>query len=134
MTLAEVWRSESALFTADQSKVMADGPDDPMRTAMRQMAGAFAQLDRALTIKRMMDGRRMKKAQGGKAEGAYPYGWGKDGVNQSEQAVLYKIRHFRSEGYTWHRIASRLDNCMNPPRKAERWTARNAAKVSWRRM
>lgn len=127
--LAEVWRSDGQLFTADQGKVLKDDPDDPMRTAMRQMAGVFAQLDRALTVKRMADGRRAKKAQGGKAEGSYPYGWGKDGEIEEEQRVLYEVRHLRDQGLTWEQVADRLNASRLRPRTATRWTARNAAKV-----
>ena len=45
--LAMVWDMGGAVFCADTGEVMQDDPDDPMRTAMRQMAvfhaaGAFA--------------------------------------------------------------------------------------------
>jgi len=45
-----------------------------MRTAMRQMAGACAQLDRQMTVKKMRDSRRAKAAAGRKAVGDYPFG------------------------------------------------------------
>ena len=44
--LAEVWCNEgAAVFTASPAQeVPRDDPDDPMRTAMREMAGVFAGL------------------------------------------------------------------------------------------
>ena len=35
---------------ADQGEILPDDPEDPMRTAMHQMMGAFAQLDRGMTV------------------------------------------------------------------------------------
>ena len=40
--LAEVWRMGGAVFTATAGEVLRDDPDDPYRTAMRQMMGVFA--------------------------------------------------------------------------------------------
>ena len=68
--LAEVWRSGGRLHASGHGEVLEDDPDDAMRSAMRQMAGVFAQLDRALTVKRMRDGRKAKAAAGGKASGS----------------------------------------------------------------
>ena len=44
--LAAIWRLGARAFTADAGEVHEDDPDDPVRTALRQMRGAFAQLDR----------------------------------------------------------------------------------------
>ena len=48
----------------DGDELLEDDPDDPMRTAIRQMRGS-AQLERGLIRQRMANGRREKKAQGG---------------------------------------------------------------------
>jgi len=42
--LALCWREGARVFTADSGEVLRNDPDDPMRTAMRQMAGVFAEL------------------------------------------------------------------------------------------
>jgi DNA invertase Pin-like site-specific DNA recombinase len=44
-TLAIVWRAGGHVFTADAGEVLRDDPDDPMRTARRQVQGVFGQLD-----------------------------------------------------------------------------------------
>ncbi len=75
--LAEAWTQGAEVHAADAARVARDDTDDPMRAAMRQTAGVFAQLDRAMTVKLLPDGRRAKAAKGGHASGSYPYGFGK---------------------------------------------------------
>jgi DNA invertase Pin-like site-specific DNA recombinase len=58
--LASVWASGGRIFTSDGAEVAQDDPDDPMRTAMRQMSGVFAQLERSMISKRLRDGRKAK--------------------------------------------------------------------------
>ena len=41
--LALVWRDGGRVFTVEDGEVLEDDPDDPMRTAIRQMRGVFAQ-------------------------------------------------------------------------------------------
>lgn len=57
--LAQVWLvSHAAVFTSlPPQEVQRDDPDDPMRTAMREMAGVFAGLERRMIAKRLRDGR-----------------------------------------------------------------------------
>ncbi|SDY35899.1 hypothetical protein SAMN05660209_02685 [Geodermatophilus africanus] len=105
-----------------------------MHTAVRQMAGVFAELDRPLIIKRLRDGRRAKAAQGGKAVGRYPFGWSKDGEVAREQRVLVAVRDLRADGLRWRDVADRLNagGAAYRPRKADAWTAAGPAKVGRR--
>src|SRR3954451_714337 len=75
--LAEVWGNESCVvFTSVPPQEVPRGdPDDPMRTAMRQMRGGFHELDRRLIAKRLRDGRNAKAENSGHATGSPPYGW-----------------------------------------------------------
>jgi len=51
--LAKVWEEAGGrVFTTDQGEVLRDDPDDPMRTAMRKMAGVMYELDRRLVVAR----------------------------------------------------------------------------------
>jgi len=52
------------VFAADAGESHADDADDPMRTAMRQMTGVFAQLERGMIRARMARGKRAAAAQG----------------------------------------------------------------------
>lgn len=72
--LATVWRFGGRLFTTESGEVMPDDPDDPMRTAMRQMAGVFAELEKRMLVKRLTDGRRRKAELGGFATFGCPSG------------------------------------------------------------
>ncbi|MEU6839725.1 hypothetical protein ABZ941_31230 [Streptomyces rubiginosohelvolus] len=58
----------------DQGEILPDDPEDPMRAAMRQMMGVFAQLDRGMTVAKLRRGRRIKGEKGQYAYGAPPYG------------------------------------------------------------
>ena len=105
-----------------------------MRTAIRQMAGVFAELDRRLIIKRLRDGRRATAAQGGKAVGRYPFGWSEDGDVPREQRVLSAVRDLRADGLRWQDAADRLNagGTAYRPRNADAWTAAGLAKVGRR--
>jgi DNA invertase Pin-like site-specific DNA recombinase len=115
--LAHVWADGGRVFAADQGEILQDDPDDPMRTAMRQMQGVFAQLDRAMTTKRLRDGRRMKAAEGKHAVGHYAYGYtgagrGRDrdaAPHVDEQKAVSRIVELRQAGESYRTIAAALD-------------------------
>jgi hypothetical protein len=67
-------------------EVHRDDPDDPMRTAIRQVMGVFAELDRKLVAKRLRDGRLAKAAAGRKAVGDYPFGYAATGKGRDRDA------------------------------------------------
>jgi DNA invertase Pin-like site-specific DNA recombinase len=134
--LAVVWRPRPGgrpagrVFTADIGEILPDDPDDPMRTAMRQMAGVFAQLDRALSVKRMRDGRLAKAAAGKHSVGVYRFGYAGAGEGKdrdaapldSEQATVQRIVTLRKDGLSYRRIISQLETEGITPRTAERWS------------
>lgn len=125
--LAMIWRSGGKVFTADQGEILADDPDDPMRTAMRQMAGVFAELDRAMIVKRLRDARKLKASRGGKAVGRYPFGETISGPEPREVAVLERVAALRTDGNTWAAIAAELNagGSQYAPRTAATWSTAN---------
>ncbi|MER7051776.1 MULTISPECIES: recombinase family protein [unclassified Streptomyces] len=136
-TLAVVWRDGGKVFTADGGEVHQDDPDDPMRTAMRQVIGVFAELDRRMVVKRLRDGRAAKAASGRKAVGAYAYGFHGDGEgrerdaapNPTEQAAQARILELRAEGMSYRAIGVQLDAEGLPPRRAAKWSAMTVRSV-----
>lgn len=62
--LAQTRKHGGRAFMADQGEILPDDPEDPMRTAMRQMMGVFAQLDRGMTVAKLRRGRRIKGEKG----------------------------------------------------------------------
>lgn len=128
--LAEAWKQGAEVHAADVGPVSQDDPDDPMRTAMRQMAGVLAQLDRDMTVKRLRDGLRAKAVRGGHASGSYPYGFSKAGPVAHEQQVLAEVRSLREQGQDWDEIAQLLNARGVAPRKAKSWTTANHRKTA----
>ncbi|WP_179894002.1 recombinase family protein [Streptomyces sp. gb14] len=72
--LAQCWKHGGRAFMTDQGEILPDDPEDPMRAAMRQMMGVFAQLDRGMTVAKLRRGRRIKGEKGQYAYGAPSYG------------------------------------------------------------
>jgi DNA invertase Pin-like site-specific DNA recombinase len=138
--LALVWRDGGTVFAADAGEILADDPDDPMRTALRQVVGVFAELDRRTVVKRMRDGRRAKAASGRKATGSYAYGTtgeGKKGARDSapradEQRAIARILELRHAGRSYREIAAALDNEGLKPRRAASWSAMAVRNVAVR--
>jgi DNA invertase Pin-like site-specific DNA recombinase len=123
--LGKVWSLHGQVFTVDTGAVLVDDPDDPMRTAMRQMAGVFAQLERGLVVKRLRDGRATKRARDGFDGGGVPYGRrAHDGelvVDSAEQNLIERVASLRGEGRSYRAICAALDAEGFRPRRAEQW-------------
>ena len=112
--LAEVWRAGGHVFSlGDGGELLEDDPDDPMRTAIRQMRGVFAQLERGLIRQRMAKGRREKKAQGGYVAGSPRFGLMAHDkalvVHEEEAQVIARIRRLRADGLSLRAIARQLE-------------------------
>jgi DNA invertase Pin-like site-specific DNA recombinase len=131
--LATVWRHGGKVFTAESGEVLADDPSDPMRTAMRQMAGVFFQLDRAMTVKRLRDGRRLKAERGGYAHGRPPFGWKAEDrelvEDPAEQAALIRIAELHGQGRSLRAIAAVLEAEGHRPRRGQRWHPNTLARI-----
>ncbi|HET7327659.1 MAG TPA: recombinase family protein [Nocardioidaceae bacterium] len=126
--LAQVWLTPGAsVFEYGRNgEVLRDDPDDPMRTAMRQMAGVFAGLERRVIVKRLRDGRRAKARKGEHANGPAPYGWvSRDGDLYPvpvELAVLDEMRRLRATGAKQADVAAALNAAGHPARSGGAWT------------
>jgi DNA invertase Pin-like site-specific DNA recombinase len=140
VALGLAWRAGARVFTVDGGEVLEDDPDDPMRTTIRQVIGAFAELDRKLIAKRLKDGRRAKAAAGRHAVGDYAYGTrgagtGRDrdaAPDEAEQQAVARIVALRSEGRSYRDIAGVLDGEGFKPRRAEHWSPMSVRNVATR--
>ncbi|GAA1377263.1 recombinase family protein [Streptomyces beijiangensis] len=124
--LAQVWKHDGKVFMADQGELLPDDPEDPMRTAMRQMMGVFAQLDRGMIVAKLRRGRRIKGEKGQYAYGAPPYGWAahkKELTKEElEQAGRARARELRDEDeLSYREIAAVLEAEEIRPKRGERW-------------
>jgi DNA invertase Pin-like site-specific DNA recombinase len=140
--LAEVWdHHDTAVFTSvPPQEVLRDDPDDPYRTAMRQMRGVFAELDRRLIVKRLRDGRKAKAANGGHVDGPAPYGWrvdepGPDNPHgalvpvPTEQAALARMKALAAQSTSTRQIALVLTAEGHQTRKGGAWSGPVAARI-----
>jgi DNA invertase Pin-like site-specific DNA recombinase len=123
--LAQVWKHGRRVFTVDLGEVLRDDPDDPMRTAMRQMVGVFGQLERAMIASRMRAGRHLKAEGGGYACGAPALGWRAEGgelvADDVEAATLERIRELRKDGASLRRMAETLTAEGHATKRGGRW-------------
>jgi DNA invertase Pin-like site-specific DNA recombinase len=138
--LSLVWREGGHVFTAEDGEVLVDDPDDPMRCAIRQVQGVFAELDRKTVVKRLRDGRRAKAEAGRHAVGQYAYGFEGAGKGrerdaaprEDEQAAVRRIVELRGQGASFRAIAATLDEEGLAPRKAAAWSAMSVRNVALR--
>lgn len=136
-TLAFVWRAGGRVFAADSGEILEDDPDDPMRTALRQVVGVFAELDRRIVVKRMRDGRAAKAKTGRKSVGSYAFGTHGQGKGRErdaaprpdEQATVARILELREAGDSFRSIAAVLDAEGLKPRRAAQWSAMSVRAV-----
>jgi DNA invertase Pin-like site-specific DNA recombinase len=121
--LGKAWALGGKVFSVDSGEILRDDPDDPMRTAMRQMVGVFAQLDRAMVIKRLRNGRITKASRGEHAFGFAPYGWrvGADDrlePDPEEQKAVKLAKKLHRQKQSLRQIAQALDDSGYKPRRA----------------
>lgn len=124
--LAHVWKDAGRVFSiGDGGEILEDDPDDPMRTAIRQMRGVFAQLERAMITKRMRDGKRQKRSQRGYVgDGSPPYGMiSKDGElvkAPDEQKAIAMMKRLRRQGKSLREIGRALEEAGHKPPQTNR--------------
>lgn len=140
--LAEVWLSpNAAVYTSvPAQEVLRDDPDDPMRTAMREMAGVFAGLERRMIAKRLRDGRKTKAANGGHVNGPAPYGWRTSKRTPSnphgalvevatEQKALRLMRNMFAAGASTREIARVLNAEGYPTKNGGTWSSPTVSRI-----
>ncbi|MFE1928690.1 recombinase family protein [Streptomyces asoensis] len=123
--LSVVWAHGGRMFTADRGEHLPDDDDDPMRTFVRQVMGAAAQLERGLIAKRLRNGRKTKAASGGYAYGAPAYGQRAQDktltVDSAEAEVLEQMRTWQEEGVSVRGICDRLNAAGVPSKRGGKW-------------
>ncbi|MGW3513232.1 recombinase family protein [Streptomyces sp. NPDC000994] len=96
------------------------------RTAMRQMMGVFAQLDRGMTVAKIRRSRRIKGEKGQYAYGAPSYDWqahrNELTEEEMEQAGRVRARQLRDQDeLSYREIAAVLAAEGIRPKRGERW-------------
>ena len=123
--LQQTWNAGGRLFTVDQGEVLADDPDDPVRTFVRQVLGAVSQLEAGMIARRLRRGRQFKADRGGYAHGAPPFGYRAEGgeliADPAEQETTDRIAELRRAGASYRQIAAELNGEGIPAKRASQW-------------
>jgi DNA invertase Pin-like site-specific DNA recombinase len=132
-TLARIWSLGCHAFSVDLGEIPQDDPDDPMRTALRQMVGVFAQLERGMIAARLRSGRRLKAERGGYAGGAPRYGYkAAEGAlvpDDDEAATVGRILQLHADGVGSRGIAAALNADGAPAKRGGTWSSAQVCRV-----
>ena len=123
--LQQIWKADGKVYTVDTGEVMADDPDDPVRTFVRQVLGAGSQMEAGLIRRRLTKGKEAKAARGGYAYGRPAYGFkaeGKELVEDAEeQAVIRLAGRLQAEGSSLRQIMACLNAWEIPAKTGGVW-------------
>jgi len=108
---------------------------DPLRKALIQIQGVFAELEKSQLVRRLAKGRAAKERQTGKCAGRKFFGE----ADKDEAKVVRRIRRMRSKGpkgapgMTLAAIAEKLNDEGTPTRLGKSWTPTQVHNVLKRR-
>ncbi len=95
--------------------------DDPMRKAMRQIAGAFSELEKSRLVAKLKSGRERKREATGRCEGRKPI----SATNPEAVAMARKLAHGnRRERYSLRQIAKLLAEAGHVNSKGQPFAAK----------
>jgi len=97
--------------------------DDPVKKAMVQMQGVFAELEKSRLVKKLRKARDAVRDKAGRCEGRKPYG---SLEGEQEGLKLIKLLHRKPKGkkrMSYQKIAEELNNRGIKPRAADKWEA-----------
>lgn len=97
--------------------------DDPSRTLIRQILGAFSQYERAMIVLKLRGARQRRRAKVGRCEGRKPYG-----TPPGEEQVVKRMRELRAKGSSLAKITETL-NLEFKPRTGRKFYAANVARI-----
>jgi DNA invertase Pin-like site-specific DNA recombinase len=100
---------------------------DPMRKALVQIQGVFAELDKSMIVAKLRKGRERTKAIEGRCEGQKPYGG--DPKHPEEIEILAEIRRLRTTGIFCYQVADELNTRGILARSGGLWSAQVISKI-----
>ncbi len=134
--LGEFRRLGGQVFSssAAEANYLTDDPADPSRKLIRQVLGAVAEYERAMTALRLQSGRAAKATAGGYAYGAPPLGYvaedGELSLCPDEAETLARIYELRDEGKSLREIAVVLETEDRPTKRGgSRWHPNTLSRI-----
>src|SRR5207249_3077327 len=98
--------------------------DDPTRTLLRQMMGAFAEYERKMIVLKLRGARQRKRQQSGSCEGRKPYG-----SRPGEREVIERMFHHYDLGSGYGGIANALNNEGLRQRNGNLWSVNTVRRI-----
>jgi DNA invertase Pin-like site-specific DNA recombinase len=98
--------------------------DDPSRTLIRQILGAFSQYERAMIVQKLRGARVRMRAKVGRCEGRKPYG-----SRLGEGEVIERMKQLRAKGIAVDKISEQLNLDRIAPRAGKKWYATSVYRV-----
>ena len=92
--------------------------DDPSRTLMRQILGAFSQYERAMIVQKLRGARQRIRAKTGHCEGRKQYG-----ARPGENEVIERMKAMRATGLAVDKVAAALNAEGHKARSGGKWYA-----------
>lgn len=118
-------RNDITLYAADSGENVTQAMmGDPMRRALVQIQGIFAELDKNMTIAKLRKARERLRIANGKCEGRKAYG-----VKKGEKEVLERILSLTERGSSCEEIAEYLNQNSIPSRYGKRWHGATIFKI-----
>jgi DNA invertase Pin-like site-specific DNA recombinase len=93
--------------------------DDPSRTMMRQVLGAFAQYEKSMIVLKLRGARQRARQRDGVCEGRKPYG-----SLPGEQEIVQRMKELHWSGQNYSQIAASLNAADMLPRGTGKGDAR----------
>jgi DNA invertase Pin-like site-specific DNA recombinase len=97
---------------------------DPSRVLVRQIFGAIAQYDRAMTVLKLRGARQRMKARTGRCEGVKGFG-----TMEGEQATIDRMTELRGAGMSLETIAVTLNSEGRGTRMGKPWLGATVNKI-----
>ena len=98
--------------------------DDPMKKAMIQIQGVFAELDKSLLVKKLRKSREKIRTEKGRCEGVKPYGTTPEEAEIKKKMVYMRRRsRYQAKPMSYRAIAEALNNDGIFTRHNKNWTA-----------
>jgi site-specific DNA recombinase len=98
---------------------------DPMRKALVQIQGIFAELDKSMIVAKLRKGRQRVKKLQGRCEGAKPFGY----RNEEESFTLAALMANHRFGMNSEEIAHHMNARRVPTRTGTPWNPRVISKI-----
>ena len=121
--LADMRKAGVAVWSAEGGVDLTVGDDDPTKRLIRQILGAVAEYDKAITVLKLRAARERIRKRLGRCEGRKPYG-ARPGERETLERMMQLRRKPRGdERMSYGRIAKQLAAEGHATRTGKPWTA-----------